>query len=237
MRAIWENLKGLWSLLVGMRITIEFLFSPRKTIHYPRKVVEPENVANYRGPLELTRGKEDPSATPCISCSLCVRACPGNCLTVVKSKDSKAPQTWLYDFSYCCLCGACTEVCPTGALAFSHRVYMVATSREALVLDLLADLRERTKDLPPVRYASDYAPPQDAKADKPAPAKAAPAKPAAPAPAKKTPTAAPAPEAAQAKDAPAPAAEAAPAKEDAAPAPEAAPAKDAPAPGKEPDKA
>ncbi|MDR2197872.1 MAG: 4Fe-4S dicluster domain-containing protein [Deltaproteobacteria bacterium] len=145
MRAIWDNLKGLYSLLVGMKITILFLFSPRKTVHYPRKVVERENLENYRGPLELTRGKEDAGKTPCVSCQLCVKACPGNCLTVVKSKEGKNPQTWLYDFSYCCLCGACVETCPTGALAFSHRVYMVTKTREELVLDLLKDLKERTE--------------------------------------------------------------------------------------------
>ncbi|MDR2404816.1 MAG: 4Fe-4S dicluster domain-containing protein [Deltaproteobacteria bacterium] len=144
-RAIWDNLKGLYSLLVGMKITICFLFSPRKTVHYPRKVVEPENVINYRGPLELKRGKVDAAKTPCISCQLCVKACPGNCLTVTKSKDSKAPEAWLYDFSYCCLCGACVETCPTSALAFSHKVYLVTRTREELVLDLLADLKERAK--------------------------------------------------------------------------------------------
>jgi NADH-quinone oxidoreductase subunit I len=166
MRAIWENLKGLYSLLVGMKITMGFLLSPTKTVHYPRKTVERENLENYRGPLELTRGKKDPAATPCISCQLCVKACPGHCLTVVKGKESKAPESWLYDFSYCCLCGACTEVCPTGALAFSHRVYMVTTSREALVLDLLADLKERAKTpLPEAAKAEDAKAGADLKKD------------------------------------------------------------------------
>ncbi|MDR2339174.1 MAG: 4Fe-4S binding protein [Deltaproteobacteria bacterium] len=155
MRAIWDNIKGLYSLLVGMKITIVFLFSPRKTVHYPRKVVERENVENYRGPLELTRGKKDPAKTPCISCQLCVKACPGNCITVVKGKEGKAPSLWTYDFSYCCLCGACVETCPTGALAFSHRVYMVAKSREELLLDLLADLDDRVKKSPQLEAKTD----------------------------------------------------------------------------------
>ncbi|MDR2354154.1 MAG: 4Fe-4S dicluster domain-containing protein [Deltaproteobacteria bacterium] len=147
-RAIWENLKGLYTLLVGLKITLVFLFSPRKTVHYPRKVVEPENVQNYRGPLELTRGKDDAGATRCISCQMCSKACPGNCITVVKGKEGKTPSEWKYDFSYCCLCGACVETCPTGALAFSHRVYLVTTSREELVLDLLKDLETRVAECP-----------------------------------------------------------------------------------------
>jgi NADH-quinone oxidoreductase subunit I len=147
-RAIWENIKGLYSLLVGMYVTAGFFFEPRNTIHYPRKVVEKENVINYRGPLELTRGKTDPGQTRCISCQMCVKACPGHCIKVVKGKDSKAPSEWKYDFTLCCLCGACVEVCPTSAIDFSHRVYMVATSREQMNLDLLEDLKKRVEENP-----------------------------------------------------------------------------------------
>ena len=147
-RAIWENIKGIYSLLVGMYVTAGFFFDPRKTVHYPRKVVEPENGANYRGPLELTRGKTDPGQTRCISCQMCAKACPGHCITVVKGKESKAPSEWRYDFTLCCLCGACVEVCPTAAIDLSHSVYMVATTREALHLDLLEDLQKRVDEHP-----------------------------------------------------------------------------------------
>ncbi|MDR2460035.1 MAG: 4Fe-4S binding protein [Deltaproteobacteria bacterium] len=154
-RAIWDNIKGIYSLLVGMAVTWDFFFSPRYTIHYPRKVVERENLENYRGPLELTRGKKEQDQTRCISCQLCVKACPGHCLKVTKGKESKSPESWLYDFSLCCLCGACVEVCPTGALAFSHKVYMVTTTREALILDLLKDLKERVAETPLLVEAPD----------------------------------------------------------------------------------
>ncbi|MDR1167221.1 MAG: 4Fe-4S binding protein [Deltaproteobacteria bacterium] len=149
-RAIWDNLKGLYSLLVGMKITLIFLFSPQKTVHYPRKTVERENLITYRGPLELTRGKTDPAVTRCISCQMCVKACPGHCLTVVKNpeKSVKAPIEWKYDFTLCCLCGACVETCPTSALAFSHRIYLVARTREELIFDLLADLKARVEETP-----------------------------------------------------------------------------------------
>jgi NADH-quinone oxidoreductase subunit I len=141
--AIWDNLKGLYSLLVGMYVTGRYFFAPQKTVHYPRQTVEPEDLAAYRGPLELTRGKGDESKTRCISCQMCSKGCPGNCITVVKGTEGKAPSTWLYDFTLCCLCGACVEVCPTAAIDFSHRLYLVSTSREALILDLLKDLQER----------------------------------------------------------------------------------------------
>jgi formate hydrogenlyase subunit 6/NADH:ubiquinone oxidoreductase subunit I len=73
---------------------------------------------------------------------MCVKACPGHCLTVTKG-DEKTPVVWISDFSYCCLCGACVETCPTGALEFSHKVYLVVKDRKELAMDLLADLKSR----------------------------------------------------------------------------------------------
>jgi NADH-quinone oxidoreductase subunit I len=140
-RAIWDNIKGIYSLLVGMSITFNFLLSPQKTVHYPRKVVDSETLSSYRGPVELVAGPM--WQTKCISCQMCVRACPDNCLKVVKAEGGKAPKLWEYDFALCCLCGACVESCPAGAIRFSHKVYLVARTREELKLDLLADLKER----------------------------------------------------------------------------------------------
>jgi NADH-quinone oxidoreductase subunit I len=142
-KAVIDNLKGLWSLVVGLSITGRFLISPKETVHYPRQVVEPEILKSFRGPLELTPGAEDPGQTRCVSCQICVRACPGHCLTVTKGAGGKAPSVYKYDYTLCCLCAACVENCPAGAIRFSHKVYMVAPSREALHLDLLADLKLR----------------------------------------------------------------------------------------------
>jgi NADH-quinone oxidoreductase subunit I len=165
--AIWNNLKGLYSLLVGMAITGRYFFAPQKTIHYPRQVVDPEDLAAYRGPVELTRGKADESKTRCISCQMCAKGCPGNCITVVKGTEGKAPSTWTYDYSLCCLCGACVEVCPTAAIAFSHKLYIATTTREELIYDLLKDLDERVAagPLKPTGDAGDAAKPAAAKAE------------------------------------------------------------------------
>ncbi|MDR0622621.1 MAG: 4Fe-4S binding protein [Deltaproteobacteria bacterium] len=146
-KAIIDNLKGLYSLLVGLSITGRFFVSPQKTTHYPRQVDDPECLKSYRGPLELVPA-DDTGQSKCISCQMCVRACPGHCLTVTKGDKGKAPKVYLYDFTLCCLCAACVESCPTGAIRFSHKVYLVAPSREALHLDLLADLLARAPNPP-----------------------------------------------------------------------------------------
>jgi NADH-quinone oxidoreductase subunit I len=73
---------------------------------------------------------------------MCVKACPSGCLTVLKGRN-KAPSEWLSDFSLCSLCGTCVEVCPAGALRFSHDIYLVTETRRELVRDLLARLRQK----------------------------------------------------------------------------------------------
>ncbi|MDR1578553.1 MAG: 4Fe-4S binding protein [Deltaproteobacteria bacterium] len=190
LKAIWDNIKGLYSLLVGMSITGRYLLSPVETIHFPRQVVDDEIMASFRGPIQLTLGKKDPTQTRCISCQMCAKACPGHCLTVTKG-DAKAPIQWLYDFSYCCLCGACVETCPTGALEFSHKVYLVTVSRQELILDLLSDLKTRGTQLgnqivPPVPPAAKEASPSVAPASPSAPATLAAPTSAPPAPETKT---------------------------------------------------
>lgn len=148
LKAITDNLKGLYSLLVGLKITGKFFFSKQPTVYYPREVVDPEINVSYRGPLELI--PNDEGRTRCISCMLCVRACPSNCLKVVKGKDKedKKPVEWTYDFSLCSLCGTCVDVCPAKALKFSHHIYMVSYTREELKLNLLARLAEKAGNVP-----------------------------------------------------------------------------------------
>lgn len=137
------TVKGLWSLVVGLSITGRFLASPIETVHYPRRVVDPEVVKSYRGPVELIHKEGAPGETKCISCQMCVKACPSGCLTVKKSKESKAPEIWISDFSLCSLCGSCVEVCPADAIRYSHNVYWTVTDRKDLKRDLLADLKQR----------------------------------------------------------------------------------------------
>ena len=155
-KAIWENLKGLYSLLVGLKITGKFFFSPQPmVVYYPREVVEPEILESFRGPLELIGQEENPAVTRCISCMMCTKACPSSCLKVVKGTEGKLPSLWEYDFSLCSLCGTCVDVCPAKALRFSHHVYMVTYTREELQLDLLKRLADKAASKPaPVKKDS-----------------------------------------------------------------------------------
>ena len=164
---VWDILQRLWSLVVGLGITGRFFVSRHKTVHYPRKVVEKENTDSFRGPIELIGTPKDPSTPKCISCMLCVQACPSGCISVKKQpapkmtpEEQKAfdeatargenpkkpaaprnPGEYTYDFTYCSLCACCIEACPVDSIRFSHEIYLAGTRREDFNMDLLARLK------------------------------------------------------------------------------------------------
>ncbi|SDK75465.1 NADH-quinone oxidoreductase subunit I [Maridesulfovibrio ferrireducens] len=165
-KKIWENVSGLWSLIVGLRITGKNFMDKQITLHYPRETVSKSQLEGFRGPLELVGKPKDPGTPKCIACMMCVTACPSNCLTVVKAKapvpteeelqamkDAEArgekvtkpkapkePIKFIYDFTLCSLCGSCVENCAVKSLRYSSNVYLASTDRNDFKMDLLARL-------------------------------------------------------------------------------------------------
>jgi NADH-quinone oxidoreductase subunit I len=80
MKHLFKTLKGLWSLVVGLKITGVELFKPWLTVHYPRQEVD--NLAGYRGHIELMPVTDDPLTARCIMCWKCVEICPSRCISL-----------------------------------------------------------------------------------------------------------------------------------------------------------
>jgi len=119
-KGIWQ---GLFTVLVGMKITFLHLFEPNVTVQYPKERYPiPSNARNR---LKLT-------PELCNGCVSCARACPVNCITVETLRvtpdepeqpmiaDGSKRKLWVpvydIDFAKCCFCGLCTTVCPTEAI-------------------------------------------------------------------------------------------------------------------------
>ncbi|MDL2210217.1 4Fe-4S binding protein [Desulfovibrio sp. OttesenSCG-928-O18] len=162
-----DTAKGLWSLIVGLHITGRYALSSKKTVRYPFTVVEKAATDSFRGPIELVGLPKDPATPKCISCMLCVQACPSGCISVKKSpapvmtpqqqkefdeatargenpKKPAAPRNpaaYTYDFTYCSLCACCVEACPVNSIKFSNELYLAGTRREDFNIDLLARLK------------------------------------------------------------------------------------------------
>ena len=116
---------GIWTVLVGMKITFRHLFTPAVTIQYPDvKVNLPDRVRN-----RLYVNMDD-----CIGCDQCSMACPVDCITIetVKSTPdvdlgltSVGTKKRLYvtqfdiDIAKCCYCGLCVPPCPTECIVMT----------------------------------------------------------------------------------------------------------------------
>jgi NADH-quinone oxidoreductase chain I len=110
---------GIYTVLVGMKITFKHLFTPAVTIQYPEvKLKLPERERN-----RLYVNMDD-----CIGCDQCSRACPVSCIEIetVKSipgedlgttSNGKKKALWVtkfnIDFAKCCYCQLCVFPCPT----------------------------------------------------------------------------------------------------------------------------
>lgn len=111
--------QSVWSILIGMKVTMSHLFTPAVTIQYPDvKLKLPPRARN-----RLYVNIDD-----CIGCNQCSMACPVDCITIETLKSlptddlgttSTGQKKRLYvtrfdiDIAKCCYCGLCVPPCPT----------------------------------------------------------------------------------------------------------------------------
>jgi len=119
----------------GMRITARYGVDPREevTLQYPEERWEiPEG---YRGFLHN-------DIKTCISCSMCVKVCPVDCISLeaVRGADKKMVLA-SYDINIgrCMFCGLCVEVCPPKSLKHTAGYEMASTTRGELILHFIAE--------------------------------------------------------------------------------------------------
>ncbi len=143
-----EIFAGLWSLLVGMRLTLGYAFAPTVTVHYPYETLPIS--PNFRGHIDLVINPKT-GKDKCITCMMCARACPSGCIEMEGEKPAGAKKKVLteyrLDFTKCSLCANCVEACPTGALEFSQDYQLAGLSRHDFHFDLVQRFRDRCREL------------------------------------------------------------------------------------------
>lgn len=189
-QCVTDTVRGFWSLVVGLFITGKYFVSPHKTVYYPREVIDKNLTDSFRGHIELVGLPKDPTTPKCISCMLCVQACPSNCISVKRSpapvmtpEQQKAfdeatargenpkkpaapknPAAYEYDYTYCSLCACCVEACPVGSIRFSHELYLSGIRREDFKIDLLSRLKRTAANKATPAPAAEDAPSKEASA-------------------------------------------------------------------------
>ena len=181
---IWE---GLLTVLIGMRVTWNHLFTRAVTIQYPDvKLKLPERARN-----RLYVNMDD-----CIGCDQCSMACPVDCITIETIKStpdvdlgltSFGTKKRLYvprfdiDIAKCCYCGLCVPPCPTECIKMTEVYEFSEYDRDKLIYNF-AVMSPSEIDAAKSKLAA-YEKEQAAKKAAAAAAKAAaPPKPASPAP-------------------------------------------------------
>lgn len=126
-------LRGVASLLTGLKVTGREFFTPKVTECYPENRAELQMYDRFCG--ELTMPHDAEGHNKCIACGLCQTACPNDTihLTVETVTDPATGKTkkqlvkYDYDLGACMFCHLCVNACPTGAICFrptfEHAVY------------------------------------------------------------------------------------------------------------------
>ena len=121
MTRVLSYLKSLMlvEFLLGMKLTLKYMFKPKYTVNYPYEKF-PQS-PRFRGLHALRRypnGEER-----CIACKLCEAVCPALAITIdAEPREDGSRRTTRYDIDLfkCIYCGFCEESCPVDSIVETH---------------------------------------------------------------------------------------------------------------------
>ena len=122
----------LAELLLGMSLTLRYMFKRKVTLNYPfeKGPLSPR----FRGEHALRRypsGEER-----CIACKLCEAICPAQAITIeAEPREDGSRRTTRYDIDMtkCIYCGFCQEACPVDAIVEGPNFEVATETREELM--------------------------------------------------------------------------------------------------------
>ena len=127
-------------LLQGLGITFKRMVGPNITEFYPEE--KPNLPTRVRSSMGLQREK-------CISCNMCVMACPNGVIKLTSEKDEttkkKVLTSYHMDVGRCLFCGLCVEACPTKAITVTQDYENAIFEPNELQWDMIARAEQKGK--------------------------------------------------------------------------------------------
>lgn len=142
---ISEIFHGVWTLLVGMRITGKYFFSPRAIVtqQYPENRKKKGNnklVMFERFKGEVIMPHDENNQHKCTGCGICETNCPNGTIEILtimnvgeEGKKKRAIDKHIYHLGMCTFCALCVKTCPSKALAFSQEFEHAVFNRAKLI--------------------------------------------------------------------------------------------------------
>lgn len=161
MARYFQNIyQAVYTILVGMRITLRYYFAKTVTLQYPE--VPPVLQPRYRGFHYYEIEK-------CIACDMCAKACPVDCIYIEKSGPRKldkatgvakggAMQRYAIDYAKCMFCGLCTDPCPTDCIHMGDIHDLSGYDRSSMVVEFTELAKQGLKTPQPLWMQRDKLP-------------------------------------------------------------------------------
>ena len=147
-----ETVRGIYSLVVGMSITLRELFTKKVTEEYPENRATLVVSDRYKGSLTMPHDENNEHA--CTACGLCQMNCPNGTITVeselveIEEKKKKVLINYTYNLGQCTFCNLCVLSCPTNAIQFDQSFEHSVFTKSKLIEKLNREgskLREKNK--------------------------------------------------------------------------------------------
>ena len=150
----------MYTILVGMRISLKYCFAKTITLQYPD--VAPALQARYRGFHYFEIEK-------CIACDLCAKACPVDCIYIEKTGPRKidkatdvavggAMTRYAIDYAKCMFCALCVDPCPTDCIHMGNLHDLSGFTREDMIVEFTELAKEGLQTPQPLWLQKDVLP-------------------------------------------------------------------------------
>jgi NADH-quinone oxidoreductase subunit I len=126
--------KGIWTLLIGMKVTGKYFFTPWRNVtqQYPENRDTLVMFERFRGEVIMTHNENNEHK--CTGCGICEINCPNGSIEIIaksivtqEGKKKRIIDQHIYHLGMCTFCNLCVKACPTGAIVmgqkFEHAVW------------------------------------------------------------------------------------------------------------------